>query len=426
MRVRAAQVGAVGAWFLRLRPWIVGPPVMLMVVMMAVAGASTVRLALLIAVQGPMLLFFIAEAIWLSRRGTLAFVTERQLARSLVITLLGITAACCLTGAWRSPALPVLLAPVGVSFAAFGARPWGLRMLLGLVVAMFALVVVGLLDGWLPVMPIAGVQSVIAVVVTALLLLAGVAGLTTAHRRAAATLDDMRIAVVEESQLRVRDVEAVGARVAHDVRNPLAVVKSLLQLEAQRNVDAKSTERLNVALQQVERIDGVLGDYVSLSKPLTDLRLEPTDMVGLVESVGRAVESVALERGVSIQLKLPTGRADVLVDAQRVRDALLNLMLNALEATARGGSVGLELELTDREVVMTVADSGSGMTADQVRRASEPFYTTKSNGTGLGVPSAQGCARQHGGSLNYQSEQGRGTTARLGLPLQLAGKAGGA
>jgi len=106
------------------------------------------------------------------------------------------------------------------------------------------------------------------------------------------------------------------------------------------------------------------------------------------------------------------------VDTRRLREALFNLVTNALDATASGGKVEVRIAQRDGEAQVEVRDSGRGMPPEVLERVGTPFFTTREQGTGLGVAMARAAFTQHGGSLEYRSEEGRGTVVVGVLPLQ--------
>jgi signal transduction histidine kinase len=112
------------------------------------------------------------------------------------------------------------------------------------------------------------------------------------------------------------------------------------------------------------------------------------------------------------------GDATIEADPRRIREAILNLIANAIEATPRGGEVIVEVRAVDESVQVVVRDTGHGMPQDTLRRLGTPFFTTRDEGTGLGVVLARSVVAQHGGSLRYDSEPGRGTTASITLPAR--------
>lgn len=416
------QVGAVGASFLRVRPWVVAGPAMASAAALAITGAPPLRMGLVVLVQSCMLLFFVAEAVGLARAGAVAFVSPRRLGWSLALTLAGLATACALTGAAQSPLLPMLLAPTGIAYAAFGARPAGLSFLGGLVACLVGLVLFSAVDPWPPLAPVqAGFIGMTATALAGVLLWFGVAALTSAHRSAALELDRLRRVALQEAALRVRDLEAVGAKVAHELKNPLAAVQALTQLaERERTMpDARDA----VIRKELARMRATLQAYLSYARPLDDLQWRSVQVDRLVEDVTSAIEGRAVAAGVRVSVSSDAGA--VAADPDRLQDALLNLAANALDATPRGGTVALSAALTPDQVVLTVADSGRGMDPETLHRVGTPYFTTRDGGTGLGVVLARTVARQHGGDLTYESVPGRGTVARLVVPRRPGAEHGG-
>ena len=111
------------------------------------------------------------------------------------------------------------------------------------------------------------------------------------------------------------------------------------------------------------------------------------------------------------------GDATLAADPRRLKEALINLVANAIEATPAGGEVAVEVWRADEEVEIVVRDTGRGMAAETLRRIGTPFFTTRDDGTGLGVVLARSVIAQHGGSLRYESEPGKGTRVSVTLPL---------
>jgi two-component system, NtrC family, sensor histidine kinase HydH len=125
----------------------------------------------------------------------------------------------------------------------------------------------------------------------------------------------------------------------------------------------------------------------------------------------------AADRDARVRL-LARGDAAVEADPRRLEEALLNLVANAIEATPPGGEVAVEVRPYGGQAEILVRDTGSGMLPDTLRRLGTPFFTTRDDGTGLGVVLARSVIALHGGSLRYESEPGKGTTVRATLPTR--------
>jgi signal transduction histidine kinase len=335
---------------------------------------------------------------------------------SLALTLIALSLGAALSGGLASPVLPLLFAPVVVGFAAF-ARTRQSAVLLG--IALVARLLLELLTPLtvFPALPAPAVTHMMLVSATAslALLAVGVIGLVDAHSRIARELERMRIDMLKEAEDRAASVEHLGAQVAHEVKNPLTAVRGLAQLAQRRASDAKDQERLAVVVSEVDRALELLHGYLSFARPLRALALAEVELRALLEDVAGVLEARAHERRVRIELIGLETR--VVADRKRLRDALLNLALNAIAAMPDGGTLSLRVAPgTDGAMQLQIADTGVGMSAELLAQIGEPFATAAEGGTGLGVLAARGVATQHGGALRFESVPDRGTTAVLELP----------
>jgi signal transduction histidine kinase len=224
----------------------------------------------------------------------------------------------------------------------------------------------------------------------------------------------MRADLLAEAERRAASVEQLGAQVAHEVKNPLAAARGLVQLVQRKTGEPRDAERLGVAASEIDRALALVKDYLSFARPLADLVLAEVDLRAVLDDVAGVLEARAAERAVRIAV---AGAPELLyADRQRLRDALLNLALNAIQAMPQGGLLELSLSPLPNAVRVCVRDQGTGMSAEQLSRLGRPFASDAEDGTGLGVLLAQSAAHQHGGELRFESAEGRGTCAMLELP----------
>jgi signal transduction histidine kinase len=235
--------------------------------------------------------------------------------------------------------------------------------------------------------------------------------LTESHVRA----DRVRERMTQDALARARELEQLSAQLSHELKNPLGAIKALVQLSRYDACDEASRERLEVAENEVERMNGILQEYLSFSRPLDRLRREHLSLGALADEVLELLDAQASSAGVALRRR---GDAEVEADPRRLREALFNLVANALDATAPGGKVDVHIERRNGAAEVEVRDSGRGMPREVLDRVGTPFFTTREQGTGLGVAMARAAFAQHGGSLEYRSEEGRGTTATAKLPLR--------
>ena len=230
----------------------------------------------------------------------------------------------------------------------------------------------------------------------------------------AAQLARAREEMVERALARARDMEQLSAKLSHELKNPLAAIKTLVELAAQDPADASSREGLHVARTEIDRMRGILQEYLSFSRPFEQVSWEPVDLGALSDEVLVLLGPSAEKSGVALRRR---GDARLEADPRRLKEALINLVANAVQATPRGGGVEIAIDRRDTMVEVAVHDSGQGMPAEVLEKLGTPFFTTRNEGTGLGVALARAAFVQHGGALEYSSAEGRGTTATGILPI---------
>jgi signal transduction histidine kinase len=204
------------------------------------------------------------------------------------------------------------------------------------------------------------------------------------------------------------------AALAHELRNPLAAVKALVQLVLRGEDDVRTRGRLDVVLTEVQRMESLLRAPAAGEPPAVDV----VDPGALVDDVIAVLEARAAAAEVALVRSRRGDPASIAGDGPRLKAALLNLVGNAVEATPAGGRVELEITAGDGRVDIEVRDTGAGIAADDLARIGTPFFSRRAGGTGLGVLIARATIEQHGGRLDYRSQLGAGTTARVSLPVR--------
>jgi PAS domain S-box-containing protein len=252
------------------------------------------------------------------------------------------------------------------------------------------------------------------------------------NRAHAAVLAEIRQREHTEELLRQsQKMEMIGqltGGVAHDFNNLLMVVlANLTLLGKQQPHDARTTRLIDGALQGAQR-GAVLTQRLLAFARRQELKLEPKSLADLVRGMSDLIERSAGSQ-IELQLDVPERLPLALVDANQIELALLNLVVNARDAMPNGGILTIKLDRTLASagvelppgpyVRLTVSDNGEGMDAETLRKATEPFFSTKGlgKGTGLGLSMIHGLANQMNGALRLKSELGQGTTAELWLPV---------
>ncbi len=238
-----------------------------------------------------------------------------------------------------------------------------------------------------------------------------------ATRAASDTLGILREERLSLALGQIRRLQSVGAKVAHELKNPLAAVKGLVQLVARAPDGDRSGERLDVVLGEISRMEVILHEYLSFARPLEDLAPQPMDVADVAEDVAAVLAGRAAQGKVELSVSGPSVR--LRADPRRLKEALLNLVANAIEFTPAGGRVAIEVAPEEKGGArIQVRDSGHGIAPDDLARVGTSFFTTRDTGTGLGVVLAKNVVAQHGGTFHLDSARGRGTTVTIKLPSE--------
>jgi signal transduction histidine kinase len=224
----------------------------------------------------------------------------------------------------------------------------------------------------------------------------------------------------------------LAAGVAHEIRNPLNFVNLSIDHMRQRLGPAEPERRadferiLDSMKSEISRLNRLVGDFLSFGKPMR-LHPRPCALDQVLRDVAGLVEHKARDQAIAIALEVEPGIPRVVADPELLKTCLLNLMINAMDAMPGGGLLSLFLRRLSEEgrddVEIEVRDSGKGMSADEIRAAFEPYFSTKDTGLGLGLALTQKIVADHGGTVVIESEPGKGTTLRLRLPMRTAEEA---
>jgi signal transduction histidine kinase len=217
------------------------------------------------------------------------------------------------------------------------------------------------------------------------------------------------------------------AQITHEVRNPLNALSlnaEMLSEELGRLDPSRKTEAwalLETVSGEIERLTAVTAHYLQLARR-PKARLAPERLGDLVSDVVRLVHAELEQAGVRLEVALEPVPPQ-LVDGHQLRQALLNVLRNAVEAHAH--RLRLALTAEEGEVHIALTDDGPGMTAEEIARAFDPFFSTKASGTGLGLAITRQILEDHEGTVRVSSERGVGTTFVFVLPFRPSDAAGG-
>lgn len=226
--------------------------------------------------------------------------------------------------------------------------------------------------------------------------------------------------VIAEQSEKFAAMGRMGAAVAHEIRTPLTSLKLYLEsVENQVGPTSDDTEDYRIAMGQIRRMEGTINRFLDYAKP-RDLIVSPVDVPVLVEDVLLMVKPLANRHECSLIVHMDRNLPPVTGDRRRLAEALINLVVNAIESLDSHGEVALSVTL-DREsktpaLLIQVADTGQGISEDRITHVFEPFFTTKASGTGLGLALVLQTVKSHGGTIDVKSVPAKGTTFSLHLP----------
>jgi signal transduction histidine kinase len=231
-----------------------------------------------------------------------------------------------------------------------------------------------------------------------------------------------------EDQLRHSErLAALGrliAGVAHEVRNPLATIRLRVQMCQEEAADPKIQRSCEIALEEIERLNGMVNRLLSFSQPV-QLHTEPTDISRLVHQRLASLSEKSKHRGIRVLTNLPENPEPVNLDQSRMAQVFDNVIQNAMDAMdGHGGTLCVNVtspagpDSKTREMWVEFNDTGKGIRSDVLGRIFDPFFTTKHSGTGLGLSISRELVRAHGGEIFVRSAEGHGTTVRVILPTK--------
>jgi two-component system sensor histidine kinase HydH len=220
---------------------------------------------------------------------------------------------------------------------------------------------------------------------------------------------------------RLVTVGRLAAGVAHEIRNPLSSIKGFATYFRERYRDNdQDAQTASILIQEVDRLNRVVGQLQEFSRPVSILP-RPVRLDRLIADIVKLVESQARAKGVTVAIEHRPGMPEVLLDADRLNQVLLNLFLNGIEAMDRGGvlTVRVDEAADSRRLEIRVSDTGCGIRPEDLAHIFEPYFTTKPSGTGLGLAIANNILEAMGAEIAVQSVPGAGTTFTLKVPVHL-------
>jgi len=222
-----------------------------------------------------------------------------------------------------------------------------------------------------------------------------------------------------QQQEKLAIIGQMGSGIVHETKNHLASIKGYCQLINQKYSDSKLKDYVSRIESITSDVNRLISDFLSLAKPSAPV-LNTISLNWIIESMRYMIESPSFIRGIKLDIQLGEPCPDVLADEQQIKQVVLNLAKNAIEAMADTESPRLKIETymdnASKQMVLTVSDNGKGISEKDIEELGTPFFTTKKTGTGLGLSVSYKIIKEHNGTIEVQSIGGMGTKFTICLP----------
>ena len=224
---------------------------------------------------------------------------------------------------------------------------------------------------------------------------------------------------------RLSSLGLLTAGLAHEIRNPLVAIRTFTQLLPERYDDAEFREGFQgLALKEVDRICGLINDLLSFARP-SKPNVSPEAIDDVVENIARILETQAKEKNVAIFREFSDNLPKVWIDREQMKQVFMNLILNAIQAMREGGSISIATRSVTRTgadpvgqfVQVEIRDTGVGIPEDNLQHIFDPFFTSKDEGSGLGLAVSHQIVQEHGGFVTVESTVGKGTAFFVHVPV---------
>ncbi len=226
---------------------------------------------------------------------------------------------------------------------------------------------------------------------------------------------ERKLAVMEDN-LKKEKLFAIGelsARLAHDIRNPLSVIKTSINiLTSKEDVDAKTMEMYEMMQRAVERIAYQIDDVLNFVKP----RMSSLKNTSLNEILASVLARIEIPK--TVVIKTPPNNIEFVGDIISLEIVFVNLITNALQAINNSGEITISADIKNEKIIIKIHDNGPGVPSDIIPKIFDPLFTTKQTGTGLGLTSCKTIIEQHSGHIEVESVVGKGTTFIITIPYR--------
>ena len=206
------------------------------------------------------------------------------------------------------------------------------------------------------------------------------------------------------------------SKMFHEIKNPLTLINSSLQLIQDEHPEVTTFRFWNQTMEDIKNLRNLLDELSSFQKGNV-LNMTKINLFDFTEDLLESTAGFLLETGTPLTLESTIDDLDFYADDVKLRQAIINLLKNAAESSASGSPIILRMTADTQWLYISVADKGCGISKEHLEKIFEPFHTTKSYGTGLGLPIVKKIIESHNGKLTLKSKEGAGTTFLISLPL---------
>ncbi len=217
-------------------------------------------------------------------------------------------------------------------------------------------------------------------------------------------------------------LNTLAAGLVHEIKNPLNAISINLQLldedlqDLDSERDKKMSSRVQLLQKEVSRLDSILSDFLRFAKRPV-LHFEKCDINEIIESVLDFIGPEAIQNSIRILRNFDTKLPKCNLDSNVIKQALLNVILNAQQAMPNGGELMVRTYQDSKDVFIDITDTGVGIQKNKIDKIFEVYYSTKKTGTGLGLPTAKRIIEENNGAISIRSEDGKGSSFLIKLPV---------
>ncbi|MGJ7911798.1 ATP-binding protein [Neobacillus sp. LXY-1] len=207
----------------------------------------------------------------------------------------------------------------------------------------------------------------------------------------------------------------MATAIGHEIRNPIASLRGFIQLQKERYPD--TNDHYRIMIQEVDRINSIVNDLMFIGKPKVP-QFEKADVQEIIDYTLNVMHQQAEWNNVDIELKVEEQLPEIECDKNQLKQVFINLIKNAIEAMPDGGNIHISvIQLNDSQISIKIEDEGCGISQEAISSLGTPFYSTKRDGTGLGLMVSNQIIEDHSGEMKIDSQQGKGTNLIIKLPI---------